>query len=72
MSNPSYNHAINAIATALNEDGTIVDEAMLRERLPLLINVTGTYVKDIAMGLVDAGMDGDLACQIAFNIHSWL
>jgi len=72
-SRQEYTQAINALADTINQEtGKIADPVRFKPALRVLDMFVGGYPKDVAMGLVEAGMDGDLAADIAFDLQGWL
>ena len=63
--------AVNGITCTLSPEGEVADAAAFSTALRSLVGVVGHNASDVADSLVDAGMDGEAAAEIAFNLQGW-
>jgi len=61
----------NAVAATLTPEGEVADTTAFSAALRSLVGVVGRNASDVADSLVDAGMDGEAAAEIAFNLQGW-
>ena len=67
-----YSTAVQRVTDSLTPEGGIGDAEQFSSALRTLTFVVGHHPSTVAMGLVDAGMDGEEAAEIAFNLGAWV